>query len=212
MPNPRLLQLSFKMQARQTSASALCPTSGARISATTSEPFLSQLYRPNNISAARHVGTALGARLAESGVYHIYLDKSGVYYHGKVKALLDAITGQGIVIHSSPYLEPKHLLPGRRTTKGEEGLLEGEQEGDKEELQNLLSSSVNPLPHEPKLPLEYFPSTHVKKTVKRTPPKKFYGYLFEEDDPKNKKEEDPAWQLHPNHPDHPLNRQKEGKE
>ena len=187
MPNPRLMQLSLRLSSRFTTAEVKCPSSGAKVVATTREPFLADLYRETNLSAATHVGRTLAQRLKESGVGHIYLNYYSLYYHGKVRAILDQLREGGVVVHSEPYLEAKHLHAASKE------LLRGQE--------------FNPLPHDVKTPLEYFPSSLDKVKVKRRVPfnKENLLPLFPED---VKVSSHNAPELHPLHPDHPNNKNK----
>ena len=50
----------------------------------------------NTIEGAAKVGTLFGERLKGLGIEAVVFDRSGYKYHGKVKALADAIRQQGI--------------------------------------------------------------------------------------------------------------------
>jgi large subunit ribosomal protein L18 len=50
----------------------------------------------NDILGAEKVGTLLGERLKGLGVEAVVFDRAGYKYHGKVKALAEAIRKQGI--------------------------------------------------------------------------------------------------------------------
>jgi large subunit ribosomal protein L18 len=50
----------------------------------------------NDILGAEKVGTLLGERLKGLGIEAIVFDRAGYKYHGKVKALAEAIRKQGI--------------------------------------------------------------------------------------------------------------------
>jgi len=182
------MQLSLKLTSIASTVEVLCPTSGAKVVATTREPFLAQLYRGNNISAANHVGRLLAQRLKESGVGHIYMNFYGMYYHGKVKAILDQLKAGGVVVHSEPYLQTSHL-------------------------HSTAATNFNPLPHEVKLPVEYFPSTLEKVKIKRRLPGYEKSTMFPmfEEDAMRKGSKKYVVELHPNHPDHPDNKNKKAK-
>lgn len=49
-----------------------------------------------NIKAAQIVGEAMALKLKDIGVTKIAFDRSGFKYHGRVKALADAIRSQGL--------------------------------------------------------------------------------------------------------------------
>ncbi|HPR64743.1 MAG TPA: 50S ribosomal protein L18 [Thermoanaerobaculia bacterium] len=56
----------------------------------------SQVAYGGNVSAAKAVGTVLGGRLKEKGVNAVVFDRGGFRYHGRVKALADAVREAGI--------------------------------------------------------------------------------------------------------------------
>ncbi len=49
-----------------------------------------------NVEAAKKVGEALGSKLKEVGVKRAIFDRGGFLYHGRIKALADAIRGAGV--------------------------------------------------------------------------------------------------------------------
>lgn len=49
-----------------------------------------------NVAAAKAVGQILGDRLKEEGVTAVVFDRGGFRYHGRVKALADAVRETGV--------------------------------------------------------------------------------------------------------------------
>jgi len=49
-----------------------------------------------NIEAARRVGTEIAQRAIAKGIKHIVFDRGGYLYHGRVKALTDAVRDAGL--------------------------------------------------------------------------------------------------------------------
>jgi large subunit ribosomal protein L18 len=49
-----------------------------------------------NVGAAKAVGELLGKRLKERGIETAVFDRGGYLYHGRVKALADAVREQGL--------------------------------------------------------------------------------------------------------------------
>ncbi len=54
------------------------------------------LKNGSNITAAEKVGKMLGERIKEAGLNDIAFDRSGYKYHGRVKALADAVRASGV--------------------------------------------------------------------------------------------------------------------
>ncbi|MEM1384218.1 MAG: 50S ribosomal protein L18 [Pseudomonadota bacterium] len=63
--------------------------------ASTLEPSLGCIGK-NNVDAAAKVGTLIAERAKAAGVEDVYLDRGGLLYHGKVKALADAAREGGL--------------------------------------------------------------------------------------------------------------------
>ena len=55
-----------------------------------------QLEGTGNKAAAAEVGKLLAARAAEAGIKQVAFDRSGYKYHGRVKALADAVREGGV--------------------------------------------------------------------------------------------------------------------
>ena len=55
-----------------------------------------KLANGGNADAAKQVGELLGGRLKEAGVKAAVFDRGGFVYHGRVKALADAVRSVGV--------------------------------------------------------------------------------------------------------------------
>lgn len=51
-----------------------------------------------NVEAAKLIGDALGKRLLEKGIESAVFDRAGFLYHGRIKALADAVREAGVKI------------------------------------------------------------------------------------------------------------------
>ena len=49
-----------------------------------------------NIDAAKKVGETLGKRLKEAGIKTAVFDRGGFLFHGRIKALADAVRSEGV--------------------------------------------------------------------------------------------------------------------
>lgn len=58
----------------------------------------SQVKGEGNIKAAKEVGALLAQRLKKAGVKQAVFDRGGVLYHGRVRALADAVREAGLKI------------------------------------------------------------------------------------------------------------------
>jgi large subunit ribosomal protein L18 len=56
----------------------------------------SAVERGGNVDAAKQVGKAIADKLKDAGVETIVFDRGGFLYHGRVKALADAIREGGL--------------------------------------------------------------------------------------------------------------------
>ena len=56
----------------------------------------SGLSSKTNIAAAQKVGAAVAAKAKEAGIKAVVFDRSGLNYHGRVKALADAAREAGL--------------------------------------------------------------------------------------------------------------------
>ncbi|MFQ5716563.1 MAG: 50S ribosomal protein L18, partial [Nitrospinales bacterium] len=63
---------------------------------TMSKAFKDKNKNGGNIDAAKWVGSSLGAKAVEKGIKEIYYDRNGFIYHGRTKALADAVREAGV--------------------------------------------------------------------------------------------------------------------
>ncbi len=63
--------------------------------ASTLEPGLG-LVGKNNVEAAAKIGAAIAERAKAAGIAEVYLDRGGLLFHGKIKALADAAREGGL--------------------------------------------------------------------------------------------------------------------
>lgn len=63
---------------------------------TVSKEFRTTRKHGGNIAAARWVGQTLGKKAVEQGIKELYYDRNGFIYHGRVKALADAVREAGV--------------------------------------------------------------------------------------------------------------------
>ena len=64
---------------------------------TLQKPFAG-LKQKSNVAAATAIGQQIGKTALEKKITHVVFDKGGYKYHGKVKALADAVKEVGVVI------------------------------------------------------------------------------------------------------------------
>jgi len=55
-----------------------------------------QIKSGGNIEAAKAVGSALAERLKATGCDHVVFDRGGYRYHGRIRALADAVREAGL--------------------------------------------------------------------------------------------------------------------
>jgi large subunit ribosomal protein L18 len=55
-----------------------------------------EIEKGGNVAAAKKVGEALGARAKELGIVRACLDRGSYRYHGRVKALAEALRASGL--------------------------------------------------------------------------------------------------------------------
>ena len=66
-------------------------------SASTREKDLADgLDSTTNMAAAEKIGQAIAAKAKQAGITHVVFDRSGLKYHGRVKALADAARQAGL--------------------------------------------------------------------------------------------------------------------
>ena len=54
------------------------------------------LVGKNNVEAATKIGATIADRAKAAGIEEVYLDRGGLLYHGKIKALADAAREGGL--------------------------------------------------------------------------------------------------------------------
>ncbi|WKX02238.1 50S ribosomal protein L18 [Candidatus Mycoplasma mahonii] len=55
-----------------------------------------KLEKGGNIDAATQVGKAMGKKIIAAGIKELIFDRSGYIYHGRIKALADAVREEGV--------------------------------------------------------------------------------------------------------------------
>ncbi len=63
---------------------------------TTTEKFRKVSSRGCNVESAKKLGELFGAELTKKGIKKIVFDRGGYKYHGRVKALAEALRGTGV--------------------------------------------------------------------------------------------------------------------
>ena len=63
---------------------------------TLSKEFKGSKKNGGNIGAAKWVGKALGKKAVEQGIKELCYDRNGFIFHGRIKALADAVRESGI--------------------------------------------------------------------------------------------------------------------
>jgi large subunit ribosomal protein L18 len=56
----------------------------------------SQIRHGGNVAAARVVGEVIAKKLAQAGIQELVFDRGGYLYHGRVRALADAVRSGGL--------------------------------------------------------------------------------------------------------------------
>ncbi len=65
-------------------------------SSTRDSALKEKVVRGGNIDAAKAVGELLAGRIKEAGVRRVVFDRGGYLYHGRIKALADAMRSAGV--------------------------------------------------------------------------------------------------------------------
>ena len=63
-----------------------------------SKAFLTQHQTGGNVAAAKAVGALLAERARARGIERVVFDRGGYKYHGRVKALAEAVRAAGLVL------------------------------------------------------------------------------------------------------------------
>lgn len=63
---------------------------------TTAEKFRKVSPKGTNVESAKKLGELFGSELVKKGVKKIVFDRGGYRYHGRVKALAEALRGTGV--------------------------------------------------------------------------------------------------------------------
>ena len=66
-------------------------------SSTLSKELRGKLKYGSNIEAAKAAGELMAQRLGEKGIKNVVFDRSGYLYHGRVKAVAEAIREKGFI-------------------------------------------------------------------------------------------------------------------
>ena len=77
---------------------AIDDTSGRTLASASSQDkeLRGKLAHAGNADAAKQVGELLGSRLKDAGVQTAVFDRGGFVYHGRVKALAEAVRSAGV--------------------------------------------------------------------------------------------------------------------
>ena len=63
---------------------------------TTEKGIKKKIKRGGNVEAAKVVGEEIAKRSKDKGIKKLVFDRGGSLYHGRVKALADAVRGAGL--------------------------------------------------------------------------------------------------------------------
>lgn len=64
----------------------------------TQDERLKRLARTDNVDAAKELGTLIATTASEQGIHRMVFDRGGYLYHGRVKALAEALRSGGIEV------------------------------------------------------------------------------------------------------------------
>ncbi len=93
---PERPRLAVYRSHRHISSQAIDDTSSCTLAAASSFDADFKGKQGSNTDAAREVGVLMAKRLKEKKIQTIVFDRSGYKYHGRVKALADALRQEGI--------------------------------------------------------------------------------------------------------------------
>ncbi len=94
--NGERLRLSVHRSSKNISAQIIDDAKGVTIASASSLEKAIGVVGKNNIEAATKVGKELATRAQKAGVKDVYFDRGGLLFHGKVKALADAVREGGL--------------------------------------------------------------------------------------------------------------------
>ncbi len=95
--SPAKPRLSVFRSARHIYGQVIDDVNGVTLAAaSTRDKQLEKLEATGNKAAAVEVGKLLAARASEAGIKQVAFDRSGYQFHGRVKALADAVRAAGV--------------------------------------------------------------------------------------------------------------------
>lgn len=91
-------RLAIFRSLKHISVQAIDDLSGKTIAAVSSKDAEIKSKSPygGNVSVAKQVGEAIGAKLKQAGVEKVVFDRGGFIFHGRVKALAEAAREAGL--------------------------------------------------------------------------------------------------------------------
>jgi large subunit ribosomal protein L18 len=69
------------------------------LTCSTRDPEFQKAYpKGGNVEAAKQLGQTIAKKVIQSGVKQVLFDRGGFPYHGRVKALAEALRSQGVAV------------------------------------------------------------------------------------------------------------------
>jgi large subunit ribosomal protein L18 len=96
MQELRAVRLSVHRTPRHIYAQVIDPDGAVLATASSLEKALASHGYTGNIAMAKHIGQTIAERAKKAGVTQVAFDRSGFQYHGRVKALAEAVREHGI--------------------------------------------------------------------------------------------------------------------
>ena len=90
------LRLSVHRSNKNISAQIIDDAQGVTLASASSLESKIGVVGKNNVEAAAKVGEELAKRAKKAGIEECYFDRGGFLFHGKVKALADAVREGGV--------------------------------------------------------------------------------------------------------------------
>ncbi|MEM7422406.1 MAG: 50S ribosomal protein L18 [Pseudomonadota bacterium] len=90
------LRMSVHRSSKNIAVQIIDDVQGTTLAAASSLEASLGVVGKNNCDAAAKVGTAIAERAKAKEIEHVYFDRGGFLYHGKVKALADAAREGGL--------------------------------------------------------------------------------------------------------------------